>query len=323
MNHFCTVAIAGCLAASCGSAPMRVAVPSGTVTTTLTAAEFHGLDPAKLGFDERSEDPRWESGDEVVYGLRLRRGNELHRWVLRLQVLIGEQVSERLAGDATTGNRLWDERTWSYTITQGGERRELTAKSLMLPVTAIISDEHDKKLSASLVKLPAHLLGHGVLPAIDCAVAAAASGGTGLPEEPLREVSVRPMVDATIAMMALLNVVQEDSALAEYFWFVVEKPSIWSVITGMGVHATLAMPFEESVPATSLPPGLPAAERAFVSPLQIEVNGSPALFVDVVVIDAARPYSLCGGMVAAVARHPTRPDVTLELQLLGARCGKP
>ena len=322
MNRSTVVPLLVSLASACGSVPLRIEAPKGAVATTLSAAEFPGLAKMHPGFDPRSSDPAWESDDEVVFALRLRKGGEVHRWVLRLSVLFGQELVERLDQDKQQAIGMWGHQTWTYTAMHDGEPQELAATSLMLPVTAVVSDETGTKLSSSLVRLPVHLLGRGVLPAIDSALAAEAAPAAIATQQDFAR-SIRPMVDASIAMMALLHVVQEDDALADYFWQVVGKPSLWSVVTGLGVHATLSMPFEKSVPATTLPPSLPTAERAYVVPLQIDVNGSPALFIDVVAIDSARPYSVCGGMVAATARHPTKPDVTLELQLLSARLGKP
>ena len=58
-----------------------------------------------------------------------------------------------------------------------------------------------------------------------------------------------------------------------------------------------------------------------IDSLQIIVNGSPALYVDLLATEASRPYAIGGGIVAAAARHPTRADTTFRMQLLAARCG--
>jgi hypothetical protein len=235
------------------------------------------------------------------------------RWLLRLSALVPQTLAESL-GTREGSDGLWEIKIWSWTWTVHGEPREFTTQSLLLPVTATVSDEKGRVLSSSIVKLPVRLLSRGVLPAVDCV------RGGAVTSPLVDRTTISPLVDATIAMMALLNVVQEDDALADHFWKVVEKPSLWSVITGFGVRASLTMAFEKSVPVAMPSPNLPAAERAFVVPLQIDVNGSPALLVDVVVIDSARPFAICGGIVAATARHPTRSDTRLELQLLGAHC---
>ena len=73
-----------------------------------------------------------------------------------------------------------------------------------------------------------------------------------------------------------------------------------AVANGFGVKTTFSMGFDKSVPAVHLPPDLPGSDRAFVVPMQIDVNGSPALFLELLATDAARPFSLCGGIVAGI-----------------------
>jgi hypothetical protein len=94
------------------------------------------------------------------------------------------------------------------------------------------------------------------------------------------------------------------------------------VVTSFGVKATMNMQFEQSVAATSLPSRLPPQTKAYVTPLRIDVNGGPALLADVVAVDSSRPYALCAGVVAAIAHHPSKPDVTFEIQLVSAKLGE-
>jgi hypothetical protein len=302
--------VALCLQA-CSSMPVSItADPSAT--PSLSLAEFPG---AASTFDARSDDPVWDGDDQVLFALRLCKGREIHRWLLRLEVVLGESLIARVEGSAEQKIELWENKTWTYTTNTQGEPQQHRVASRMLPVKVTVSDANGQQLARSLVKLPAHLLGRGLLSAIESARANASAGNAAGSD-------IQPVVEAIIATMSLLSVVQEDNVLADYFWQVVEKPGIWSVVTGLGVQATMSMPFEQSLPATRLPAGLPHVDPAYVVPLRIDVNGRAALLADVVVIDASRPYALCGGMVAAVARHPSKPDISFELQLVAARLGK-
>ena len=301
--------------AACAAAPVPAAPPDPDAFPALALAEFPSLRSEEIGFAPRATGSAWAAGDEVVYAVRLQKGDDVVRWLLRMSALVGQETAERLGtgGDAAF---LWEKKTWSWTWTIGGEQKELAVEAWLLPVTATVTDEHGRVLTSSLVKLPVDLLSRGVLPAVDCL------RGDATKTPIVEEAVLRPLVDATIAMMTLLNVVQDDDALAEHFWQVVEKPSVWSVIGNLGVRASLTMSFEKAVPVPMPSPRLPPAERAFVVPLRIDVNDRPALLVDVVAIDAARPFAICGGLVAATARHPTRSDTKLELQLVGAHCGR-
>ena len=322
MKRFLATTLVACLAAACNTIPPQPPPTNGAMLVDLPKVEFPGALAMATGFDARTEVGSWEMDDEVVFALRLRRGEKVDRWLLRLRVMLGERFTPS-PGNASLAKSIdvWEEMSWTYTVTDHGDRRDARVTSKILPVTATVCDEQGRKLTSSVVKLPVRLLGRGMLPAIDCALEVTQAQAQANPDEPARQVSVVPLVEASLGLMSLLNVVQEDDALADYFWQVVEKPSIWSVITGFGVKATFSMGFEKSVPALSLSPDLPAVDRAFVVPMQIDVNGSPALFLELLAADAARPCSLCGGIVAGIARHPTKADHTLELQLISARLG--
>lgn len=301
----------------CSSAPPPTTPPDPATAAGLVLAEFAA---AKVGFDERCDDAAWDGADEVVFALRLKKGDTVHHWLLTLEVVLGEQLIARVDDGGEAKLELWENKTWTYQTTAHGITSDHTVCSRMLPILVTVRDQAGTELTTSLIRLPCQLLGRGLLPAVEASLAHAARSTA--PAEPVTA-DVQPVVEAMIAVMSLFHVVQEDDALADYFWQVVEKPSLWSVVTGLGVKATMSMPFEQSLPATRLPANLPPSEPAYVVPLRIDVNGSPALLADVVAVDARRPYALCGGMVAAVARHPSDPTVTFELQLIAAHCGRP
>src|SRR5690606_24656620 len=124
---------------------------------------------------------------------------------------------------------------------------------------------------------PADLLDAGLLRSIDAAAQLFDTDAQKYAATAEDDAKVGDIVRGALALVALLGIVQEDSVLADYFWQVVEKPSIWSVVTGFGVSASLTTAFEQSLPATSLPDGMPPQERAYVTPLRVEVNGGTAL----------------------------------------------
>jgi hypothetical protein len=306
---------------ACSTAPVPIAPPSPTAVSDLSLAEFPGAAGLLSGFDERRTDAKWDGGDEILFGLRLQRGDEVHHWLLHLSVVLGEALVARLDTRLEPPIALWEEKIWTYTATDRGEPHECQVRSQLLPVSVTVCDADGKKIGGSIVKLPVQLLGAGVLRAVDASLALKHAATAPPSEQPFRDDQARPMVEAALGMMALLSIVQQDDVLAQYFWQVVEKPSVWSVMTSLGVTASVAMPFEQSVPAEKLPSHLPPPGRAFVVPLRIDVNGSAALHADVIAVDPARPYALCGGMVGAVARHPTRSDLHFDVQLLAARVG--
>lgn len=325
----------GLLLCACGTAPVAPPAPQ-QLPGDLQPAEFPGAAALLSGFDTPTDTGAWESGDRLLFGLRLRKRGEVHRWLLRLEVLFGQAplrvVASQPAGTDGAPAQIDElqidlpQGSWSYTVTVNGVPHDRIVTSALSPVRVRIDDADGRSLGDSVIHLPIDLLGRGMLAAVDAerAMAAAAAdpaaGGSSAPPDIESLIAnTRCSVEAVIAAMSLLNVVQEDDLLARYFWQVVEKPSLWSVVTSLGVKATLSMPFAESLAATALPPPLPPQPRAVVIPLRIEVNGGPALFADVLAIEPRRPFALCGGMVAVSAHHPTDPEVHFDVQLLAAR----
>lgn len=311
--------LAGLAAAACSSVPIELRPPDPLVATALPASEFPGAPRLLAGFDARTPETRWNGGDRILFGLRLRKGDTTKRWLLQLEVIVGDRMRSVLDGEEVELT-IFEERQWSYTAVIGGERKQIAIDSKMSLVEVKVHDEDGTVLGKSLVRLPAELMSRGLLPGIECALAHQDGGGDFRSFGSVEE--VRPMAEGLISLIALLDVVQNDSVLEEYFWQVVQKPSVWSVIAGFGVTASLTASLEKSVLVRELPPGLPAAGQAYAMPLRVDVNGDPALVADVISVDAQRPFALCGGIVAASARHPGDEGLRFDVQLLAARLGE-
>jgi hypothetical protein len=314
--------IAPLLLLACTGPPVPLAPPGPPLRSpfpTMTPAEFPGAGALLLGFDDRTGATPWQSGDAVLFGLRLTKGDTVHRWLLRLTVLIGDgdRVSGKLGGADVRGAVQFGPRQWTYTAMIAGKRRELPVCSDLALVRVEVCDEAGARLGKSVVELPRDLMGHGLLRGIECALRHRQNGGDF--RSFASEDDVRPMAEGLIALVALLHVVQHDKVLEDYFWLVVQRPSLWSVVQGLGVTASLTASPEQSVLTPLLPAGLPLAWPAYAMPMRVDVNDEPALLVDVLATDPARPYGLCAGIVAATARHPTDQGLRFDVQLLAAR----
>ncbi|MCA8952482.1 MAG: hypothetical protein KDE27_23425 [Planctomycetes bacterium] len=305
--------LAALLTAACSSVPLELRAPDPALTVSVDAAEFPGATRLLRGFDQRDTASAWQDGDRVLFGLRLKNGTETRRWLLRLEVALRTDPGE---GD---DRAPIDQRSWHYTAVIADEPRRIEIDSRLARVRVTVHDQQAELLGESSVFLPADLMTRGLLPGVECALTHQQQGGDFSSFASVEQ--VRPMAEGLVALIALLQVVQNDDVLEDYFWQVVQKPSVWSVIAGFGVRASLTASLEKSTAVTALPAQLPAGTRAYATPLRVDVNDNPALLADVVVVDAARPYALCAGIVAATARHPNKPDVTFDVQLLAARSG--
>ena len=103
---------------------------------------------------------------------------------------------------------------------------------------------------------------------------------------------VRPLAEATVCAVALLQVVEDDDrVLSPLLWQVVEKPSIWSVVSNLGAQrrAAAALPRRHR----SASPRCPSSPHTdtWRMPLSLYVNDEAALHVDLFVADSGRPAS--------------------------------
>ncbi len=303
--------VLACVAAACSSPPI-VQPPPASVFAPLPLAEFPGAVKVLDGFDERSSDPAWRAHDQTLFAMQLEKDGEVVRWLLHIDATVGARMT--FGTDSRGAMTITGQQTWSYQLREAdGSVRDCAIVSQLASVEVRVMDANGTVLTKASVNLPYETLGRGLLHAIDSATA---NGGAGTPGEE----GTRVQLEAFLAIFALLDILRNDEALADYFWQVVDKPSLWSVITNFGISTSIQLPFAQSV-AASLPAPVPPVERAFAVPLRIDVNGSPALFVDLLAAAPDRPYAISGGIIAAAARHPTRPDTTFRVQLLAACCG--
>ena len=291
--------VLACAAAGCASAPIVSPAPTSSFAP-LPLAEFPGATAISTGFDERTADADWRTHDQALFALQLEKDGDVVRWLLHIDVSTPRSITLVDPPATSTGQ---------------GMSGSILAQPVV--VATRVFDAAGKLLTATDVALPAGFLAHGLLPKIDRDTSP--RGQDDASKEEVFE-SIAQILRAHYAISALLDVVRKNEELDDYFWRVVDAPGLFSVVAHMGVSINVDMAFERSVAAT-VPPPLPAVERAYAVPLRIDVNGSTALFVDLLATDASRPYAICGGIVAAVARHPTQPDTSLRLQLIAAHCG--
>jgi len=318
------------LIAACAGPPPVQPPPQPALLAALSPAEFRAADRVLDGIDAAG-DRGWQTGDRVLLGLRLQKESGTERWLMLLTLQSGKGLRgvAHLEGQPPTTVELPTEVVWHYQATHDGKSFDLAVKSRLLPVkVAVFAADSGQELGGSLIMLPADLLGDGVMAAAAQQSAMAAEVARGVEPPRLADVAavervMAPSARAVMAMMSVLRVVQEDSVLAPYFWQVVEKPGLLSVIANFGVKVDGWFQLDRAVPAASGPAHLQSWLPGMVVPVRVDVNGAPALFTDVLAVAPTRPLALCGGMIAAEARHPSRPEVQFAVVLLAARLGQP
>ena len=298
-----------CLALAACHTPTAPGLASPKVAGVIDAADFPVPGHLLRGFDYREPNAPWCVGDEVLFGLRLRRGEVLRHWLLRIRVLEVEAVDD--AGEQLAAV------DWSLRI--NGELKKFA--SALCRVEVSVMNELGEEIARSQPLLPRDFLAAGIARACEMMHTYLRQPRTArVPRGAIYdEVRMVPLSEATVAAVALLQVVQEDSVLAPILWQVIEKPSLWSVVTNMGASVVLRPSFHRVTSAPCPAPTL--REKTWRLPMRVHVNGQNALNLDLFVTDPGSPFGLAGGLLGATARHPAKAGVDFSLLLLSARRG--
>lgn len=292
-------------------APSVPALQLDAAASPLDTRDFPA--PARLlqGFDRRDATGAWRAGDAVLFGLRLRKDGGVRNWLLQLRLLDPLLEAE---GDGEAPAVDW----W---LRINGQQEHFASR--MCRVEAVVMDEAGAVLGRSEPRLPRDFLDSGVAAACELVERRLPEGLRGAIEPDkavVLPVRTRELAQATVCAVSLLQVVQEDDVLAPLLWQVVEKPSLWSVISNLGASVVLRPQFHRTMQRTSPLPG--NYDPTWSLPMELEVNGRPALDIELLVADPSPPFALCGGLFGARARHPEDPELEFSLLLLSARRGR-
>lgn len=282
-----------------GAAACHVAEPPRVATgelapASLLATEFPAARTLLAGYVDGSAEGTWRVGDTLLYGLRLQRGGEEQRWILSLAV---EDLVPEVAP-----------RVWTFDVDGKDERFE----SSLCRVAAVVYDANGQELARSQPLVPQQFLASGFAAVSAATWAARRNGG--------RPPLARDVAAGVVSAVALLETVRQDPALAPVLWAVVDKPSLWSVLGHFGATVLVRPHLDRIVPCATPSPAMPFG-GAWRVPMSLFVNDQPALATELVVAEPAPPFAVGAGVLAAVARHPTRPDVRCEMLLLAAGRG--
>ena len=304
------------------------------------AAEFPGAAKLLSGYDPPDLDAGWLPGDRVLFGLRLRDGEDRRLWLVRLEVQTGKKhvvVSQK--------NGLVQEESWSHKVdltTPDGRKIEIASD--LMEVAVEVFDENGSPLDweGKLLKapglvvrtsslVPERFLRNGFYAASREALRLQEIQGAR-PRQDLNfsaEIA-RQLPDETykllaaglVALPALFKPIQDTRSLVPIVNSVLEKPSLLSVISHLGVRFDIVSNLHLAVlERTPLSPS--ANPGAYSFPIEFKLNGSPALNCRLWVVPPESPYHLCAGVVSVEAVHPFKAEKRLSMHLLAARRGSP
>ena len=305
MNKVPTFLACGLLAA-CASPPPppRPALDLGH-WLALSESEFPGASALLRGFAAPDDDPSMRIGDAALLGLEVMRAGLVERHLLMIEVQ-------------------------NFPGLVGADGRQLTRQSLRADLTESTTNVATGVTS----RQQRHLIIHSVrcrLVRADADGAILRDAEVTLFEEPLgagfwaqtyRGADQRE-ADLTGALtMSLQDMASGDGALQELLFRVVDKPSVWSVATNLGVKVNIV--WGDPGPGSTAVAEAAAAIGSEVrtAKLDLSINGQVAAFATLLVSKPAAATRACGGLVGAIVQNAADPTRLLVAKLLATRRGR-
>jgi hypothetical protein len=127
----------------------------------------------------------------------------------------------------------------------------------------------------------------------------------------------RTVFSVSFALYAFLSSALKIPDFKEVVECVLEKPSLWSIVTKLGLHAFLK--YDVSTVRTFDAGFLGVPKPAYAMPVQLFFNDELAVHATMVMTAARPPLQTCAGIVEVYAEHPTDPSKRLLIQLVAAR----
>ena len=127
----------------------------------------------------------------------------------------------------------------------------------------------------------------------------------------------RTVVSVSLALNAFLSASLEIDEFSDVVDKVLEKPSLWGIVTSFGVRRFLrydvstVRPVDASYLGVSMP--------AYSMPLRVLINDNVALQAVITMTAARPPLQTCAGIIEVYAEHPVDRGKRLLIQLLAGR----
>lgn len=310
-------ALAAALTVACAAPPPTRPALDLAPFTTVDANAFPGAAAVLSGFGAPDDDPAMRVGDAALLGLELHRGGALERQLLLLEVVdLGWRVPDEVwIGGVLQpdGGGVRVRNSQQFTITEsvgasgapaepGAQPAEVARTHTVFPVDVRLQrfDVAGRELRASVAALFEEPLAYGWWPYTQ-------------PRD------ARAQDHAFALTMSLQNLANDDPVLRELLFEVIDPPSLWSIATHFGVDIRLRI---EPPPPDAAPiPVAGVADEVRAVAIELHVNGSPALWVTLLVAQPHAATRVCGGLVGAIAQHPTDPSRFAAVRLLATRRG--
>lgn len=278
--------------------------------------KFPGAAAVLTGFAPVDDDPSMRAGDAALLGFEVHRDGAVERQLVLLEVARipwepaqGVKINGVPQPD-NAGVFFRPSRTFTVTSTRTDNQ----------PGTAPTVEERLHRIRPLDMRL--HRL--------DAAGQTLRTTKATLYEEPLatgfwpyaRNDAKPTATDLALALtVSLQDLATNDAVLQDLLFCIVERPSLWSIATNFGVAVTMKWSAVALGEPSIAVPGFPAEVRR--ASLELVVNGTTAAWVTLLAAEPTASTRACGGLVGAIAQHPTETGRFAVVRLLATRRGAP
>ncbi len=254
------------------------------------------------GFEVDPEPGTWRVGDRVLLGIQFWRAGE-ETTLYMLTELVGEPdlFGQSFQIKATPLNQP-----------------PVTLESPTCPTRIRLYDEHARLIQESDGRVPTMILNCGPFEFATEAVRVSEAVRTGQrPEDqPFNERSLRGFM----VFIAFGESSGRNKVLSGLVSRMVDRPPLVQLLFRRSL--VIGWPYDDPpAPHPAIRLGDGPELPAFRLPLDAAINDRPAAAAVLTVVPSTPPIGLCGGVVEAEIRHPTRADTRAHVKLLAARRG--
>jgi hypothetical protein len=270
----------------------------------LRPSHFPGASSLLTGFAAADDDPAMRVGDAVLLGVEVHTRDTATRQLVLLEVT-GLPMQDAAPGQppARQSSRVTvDASVRRSDGTTTSEPRVHDVRALHVRMTRC--NAAGTRLRSSDVVLYEELLATGWWPF------------TGNTDDARSDDLAKALVTS------LQDLASRDAVLQEVLFQIVDEPSLWSVATnlGLGIELRATAPKQASpiVPLDGIDTGNAEVRSAAFN---LRVNGDAASSVQLLVTKPRGATRVCGGLLGAIAQHPTDRDRLTVVRLLATRRG--
>ncbi len=254
--------------------------------TFIQDAAFSSNQRSIEGVDSPASADRIEKGDRILYGIELVKRGKTRKWIIDVKVADPKA------------------KTW--------KRRDGTEHYSML-FDVRVHNEAGEEVGRDQIAVSRSQLVFGLM---------RACRGEEDPPPEVSEGMITAWVSvdyrAAFAMSNMLKVIRKSKVLFSILWQIIDLPSFGSMLSNLGVRVSIDSQFDKAQEIDPVKLGGHTYE-AYEVPVELQLNGTPALRCKLRVTEPQSPLNLSAGILSIAAFQPSDPSARVSIRVLSAR----